>query len=325
LEAYEMKRNLFFALVMVLMFSLILTTITFAQNGDEGKLHPIEIRNRTDQPVNLVLLGTEGGGVYSLTVPADTTKKFTLQKDLYNHTTFACGEFASGTLDVSKQLRLVFTRCFGEASNPGEPTMEKVHLSDTPQGINWLFQYGKQVLPGITPVQNGGPVGVCQLTTKEATTLYSRPSTAANVFAEVGPEFEIQVVAKTQDGWLGIDPAVAQAANIGSFRLRWVPPGTRTLSGDCGNLPVVWGPPPGVCFDMPMGDTNVFEQPDFNTTVLAVLHVGEFAEVLGKTSDGAWALVDLKPGNTGKQVEGWVDAGTLNFNGPCGGLPTVSP
>jgi hypothetical protein len=320
-----MKRKLFPAMVMVLTLSLILTTATLAQNDSQGKLYPVEIRNRGDQPVNLFLLGTESSGVYSLTIPAESTKKFTLKKDVYNHTTFACGEFDSGTLDVSRQLRLIFTPCTGAAPNAGEPTMEKIHLSDTPQGKNWLFKYGKQVFSGVVPIQDGGLVGACELTTSEEATLYSRPSTAANVFSEVGPGFNIQVVAKSQDGWLGIDPGVAQAANIGSFRLRWFPPGTHTLSGDCANLPVVWGPPPGICFDMPMGDTNVYEQPDFNSSVQAVLHLGEFAEVLGKTSNGEWAKVDLQPGNTHLQVSGWVDAGTLNMNGPCENLPTINP
>ena len=320
-----MKRKLFSAIVLVLMVALILTTITFAQDGVEGKLFPVEIRNRTDQPVSLVLSGTQGARPYSLTVPADSTQKFTLQGNVYNHTTFACGESATGTLDVSKQLRLVFTRCFGDAPNWGEPTMEKVHLRDAPQGKKWLFQYSKQVSPEIAPVQNGGPVGACELTTSEETTIYSRPSTAANVFAEVGSGINIQVAAKTQDGWLGFDPGVAQAANIGSFRLRWVPPGTGTQSGDCASLPVVWGPPAGICFDMPMGNTNVYDNPDVNSTVAIVLHVGEFAEILGRTSNGDWAKVDLKPGNTGLNIAGWVEASTLNMNGPCSGLPTINP
>lgn len=320
-----MKRRFLYTIVLILTLVLGLAPSTLAKNNGGDELFPIEIKNRSDQPVNLVLLGTERSGIYSLTIPANTTKKFTLLEDVYNHTTYACGDSATGKLDVSRQLLLVFTQCIGSAPNSGEPSMEKVHLSDAPKGKEWFYQYVKAVPPVLPLSQNGGFPGACELTTSDVTTIYSRPSTTANVFATVGPDTNIQFGAQTQNGWLGFDPGVAQAANIGSFRLRWIAPGTGTVVGDCGNLPVVWGPPPSVCFDMPLGNTNVYTDPDFNSTVLAVLHVGEFAEILGRTADGNWAKVDLKPGNTQLNITGWVGSGTLNMNGPCSNLPTVNP
>ena len=68
---------------------------------------------------------------------------------------------------------------------------------------------------------------------------------------------------------------------------------------------------------MPMSDTNVYQDPDSSSAILLVLHLGEFAEVLGLASGGDWAQVDLGPGNTGSQVVGWVEASRLNVNGPC--------
>jgi hypothetical protein len=36
--------------------------------------------------------------------------------------------------------RLVITNCEG-AANAGEPSQEKIHLDDTPDGANWYYQY----------------------------------------------------------------------------------------------------------------------------------------------------------------------------------------
>lgn len=320
-----MKKSVFSMFVLVLAVSLSLTSAAFAQGGNEVRLLPLEIHNRTDQPVSLILAGSEGLPPYALMVPAGSDQTFTVQEGAYNHTTFACGASASGVLEVTRRLRLVFTPCAGAAPNSGAPSLEKVHLKDAPAGKAWHYQYGGHLATGSTA---GGGVftpGDCEVTTTEETTIYSRPSTAAEVFATVGSGFSIRPGARTSDGWLGFDPGVAQAANIGPFRLRWVEPGTGTRSGGCGSLPVVWGPPPGICFFMPMGNTNVYADKDVSSPVDAVLHVGEFAEVLGRDSSGDWVNVDLRPGNTRLNIQGWVEARFLNMNGPCQSLPTVSP
>ncbi|MEX2029462.1 MAG: hypothetical protein WD906_00605 [Anaerolineales bacterium] len=154
-------------------------------------------------------------------------------------------------------------------------------------------------------------------------TVYSRPSHVADVFGVLSAGSVQSLSAQTGDGWFGFDPGVAQAANIGSFRLRWVNQADVSLSGDCGSLPVVWAPPVGVCFDMPMEDVDVHADADAASAVVIVLHVEEFAAVLGISGTG-WAKVDLGPGNTGSSLVGWVDQATLNMNGPCGSLPIVS-
>lgn len=319
-----MKGKLFFAAVIFLVTVMTFTT-AFAQGGDQHDLLPLEIRNRTDQTVTLLLLSAEGAQTYSLSVPAGISKMFTVEAGVYNHTTFACGGSAIGVVDISRRLRLVFTPCAGAAPNSGAPSLEKVHLTDAPEGKAWFFQYGGHVASGSAGGGGGVAAGDCEVTTTAETTIYQRPSTSADVFSTVGSGFNLQIGARTSDGWLGFDPGIAQAANIGSFRLRWVPPGTGTQSGGCGALPVVWGPPPGICFFMPMGNTNVYADPDVSSPVEVVLHVGEFAEVLGITAGGDWAQVDLRSGNTRLNIDGWVDAGALNVNGPCSGLPTVSP
>lgn len=177
-----------------------------------------------------------------------------------------------------------------------------------------------------TPAATPTPTGPCEFTAGGEVTLYNRPDTAAEVFSTQGAGFSTTIQAQTDDGWLGFDPAIAQAANIGPFRLRWIDPeAAGTSSGACADLPVVWGPPPGICFDMPMDDTNVYDAPDTGAGVVTVLHLEEFAAVVGMHPSGDWAQVDLGPGNTGSTAVGWVEAVTLNMNGPCGALPEVTP
>jgi hypothetical protein len=172
------------------------------------------------------------------------------------------------------------------------------------------------------PAPTDTPSGPCEATAASEVTIYMRPDPAAEVFSTQGAGFSIEITAQTASGWLGFDPGVAQAANIGSFRLRWLDPAAVQTSGDCAGLPIVWGPPAEGCFDMPMDDVDVYAEPSLASAVLTTLHVEEFAEVLGLNGSG-WAMVDLGPGNTGSTVVGWVEASTLNMNGPCEGLPEL--
>ncbi|MBX3003901.1 MAG: hypothetical protein KF821_07310 [Anaerolineales bacterium] len=163
--------------------------------------------------------------------------------------------------------------------------------------------------------------GACVATTTAKTTIYSRPSQAADPFASVDGGLAQPVSARTEDGWLGFDPGVAQAANMGPFRLRWFWHEDVQLSGDCAGLPSLWGPEAGYCYDMPMDAVLVHGEPSAAASVLTTLEPGQFAAVLG-ISQAGWAEIDLQLGNTGLAGRGWVDAQTLNLNGSaCGELP----
>jgi len=155
-------------------------------------------------------------------------------------------------------------------------------------------------------------------------TVYQRPSVAADVFGTMMAGESYPAGGQTADGWFGFDPGVAQAANIGVFRLRWVQEGTSglRLEGDCASVPVVVGPPPGICFDMPMDTTQVYEEPNLASSVVATMELGDYAAVIERATD--WAQVDLGQGNTGLAVVGWVEEWTLNMNGPCEALPIVT-
>lgn len=321
-----MIKKLHLAIVLMLVLSLLAASSALARESSEGgSLFPLEIRNMTGENVNLVLVKTDGSKSYSLNVAANTDRRFTLEGGNYRQFSFACGKSASGSLAISAQVRLIFTPCAGLAPNSGAPTMEKVHLTDAPVGKKWHYQYGPAGSPAAAGIYAGGLSGPCEFTASVEVTIYERPSTTADVFSTQPAGFSTTFQARTAKGWLGFDPGYAQAANIGPFHLRWIAPNAKTVSGACGALPVVWGPPPGICFDMPMGDTSVYANADASSAVLVVLHVGDFAKILGLNSGGDWAKVDLGPGNTGSSAVGWVSASTLNMNGPCSSLPTVSP
>lgn len=168
--------------------------------------------------------------------------------------------------------------------------------------------------------------GACTLLTTESTVLYDRPSSEAQIFSEVEADFSAVVTGRTVDGWVGFDPGVAQAANIGIFRLRWAHFDDVTLRGDCVSEPEAgWVPQPDLCYTMPMESVTVYTGANTTASVLATLDVEDFAALIGLT-DGGWAQVDLGAGNTGLEGIGWMEQSTLNVNGgTCDELPTVSP
>ena len=169
-------------------------------------------------------------------------------------------------------------------------------------------------------------LGACTLTTDDASVLYNRPSSEAQEFSEVGAGFSAVVGGRTADGWVGFDPGIAQAANIGVFRLRWVHFDEVSLTGACVDVPqATWVPEPDLCYTMPMESVNVYATSDTAASVVATLAAQDFAAVSGFTNTG-WAQVDLGAGNTGLSAAGWMEQAALNLNGgTCDELPEVSP
>lgn len=168
--------------------------------------------------------------------------------------------------------------------------------------------------------------GACQPTATAAFDIYARPSLMADVFGTLTPDFPpVSITGRTPDGWLGFDPGVAQAANIGVFRLRWIPPGSPvTLAGDCASVPIeVWVPAPGVCYQMSMGPVEVHTSADPASAVSHTLDVAEFVAVTGRTPTG-WLFVNGDDGNV-PGVVGFIAEMEMNANGPCDSIPDVAP
>jgi hypothetical protein len=173
--------------------------------------------------------------------------------------------------------------------------------------------------PAYTP---GG--GACEIVADGSVSIYQRPEIASGLFGTFSAGDREQAVNYTADDWIGFEPGVAQAGNVGVFRNRWVQTDAAFhLEGDCGGLPVVVGPPSGVCFNMGMTDTPVYQNPDASSAVVATLHLGDYVEVTGKTA--GWVKVNLGVGSLGLSGEGWMTEDAVSYNGPCEDLPIVAP
>lgn len=133
-----MNKKLIALVVFVLIAALSVVTIIAVAKTE---LAQFEIRNRTDQPVAISL--TKDNTFYYLTVAPDSTKLFTVERLVYNHTTWACDKSTSGTLDITTRMHLTFTRCDRSAPNKGERGLEKVHIDDAPYGTNNRFTFTK--------------------------------------------------------------------------------------------------------------------------------------------------------------------------------------
>jgi len=125
----------------IFLLSLIMFTsmIIVAAAPSSTELARLEIKNKTHLPVHIAM--RKASLFYYLTVEPYQTTVFTVERETYLHTTWVCEQETTGTLDVENNLRLVFTSCYYKASpNTGTPTMEKIHLNDSPTGIKWRYQ-----------------------------------------------------------------------------------------------------------------------------------------------------------------------------------------
>jgi len=164
----------------------------------------------------------------------------------------------------------------------------------------------------------------CTLSASNDVTAYFRPSTGSNVFGTFSAGMSVEATARTADGWIGFEPGVAQAGNTGIFRLRWVEETSDiSLDGACGTLPVVEGPPAGICFAMLMGDTPIYEETDPAASLVTTLTTQEYAAVIGKAPDN-WYRLDPAIGDTSSNRAGWAEGSGISLNGPCESLPVIN-
>ncbi|HID50602.1 MAG TPA: hypothetical protein EYP41_01015, partial [Anaerolineae bacterium] len=70
---------------------------------------------------------------------------------------------------------------------------------------------GSLILAGCTP----SSTATCTFTANESLTAYRLPDSAADVFGVISTGESFEALARTAEGWVGFDPGVAQAGNIG--------------------------------------------------------------------------------------------------------------
>jgi hypothetical protein len=95
-------------------------------------------------------------------------------------------------------------------------------------GVLGIFVAGVLLL-GCTPTGSSGP---CTFTANGDVTAYRLPDGTSALFGTVSAGETHEALARTADGWIGFDPGVAQAGNIGLARDRWVQ-ANLSLSSSC--------------------------------------------------------------------------------------------
>jgi hypothetical protein len=160
----------------------------------------------------------------------------------------------------------------------------------------------------------------CDISATGPVTIYTRASAAADQFGTLGSGETVQATARTADGFYGFDPGVAQAGNVGPFRLRWaLKTHDLTLGADCSGLPVVVAPIAGICYAMMMQDTPIYTSADTTSAVLTTMHLNDYAMVTAH--DPGWYTLDLNVASPGMDSLGYMEDGMLGgFNGPCDGF-----
>lgn len=180
-------------------------------------------------------------------------------------------------------------------------------------------------LPTVTPPLTA----VCTLSANSDVPLTYRPDPRSGQFGVLSAGQQAVMTGQAPGGWLGFDPGVAQAANVGIFRLRWIAPGSDvTQSGSCASLTRYPAISPTACYEMAMADTPIYARPDNSAAVIATLLAGAYTAVNGKTAQG-WYQVNLGDGSLAGSHNGetgWFAPAAANFNGHfCSELPVVNP
>jgi hypothetical protein len=65
------------------------------------------------------------------------------------------------------------------------------------------------------------PAGPCEFTANAPTSAYRLPDETSDFFGTIGTGETYEALARTADGWVGFDPGIAQAGNIGLAHHRW--------------------------------------------------------------------------------------------------------
>src|ERR1700752_431678 len=167
--------------------------------------------------------------------------------------------------------------------------------------------------PTVTPTASGP----CNLSVANAVDIYQRPSAASDVFGTFTTSDTAQPTAKTADGFYGFQPGVAQAGNVGIFRLRW---GLKnidvTLSPGCASIPTVVAPIAGISYAMKIEATSSFSSPDTTSALVTTMHRDDYAMITAHNP--GWFTLDLNVASPSMDKLGYLEESKLGgFNGPC--------
>lgn len=80
---------------------------------------------------------------------------------------------------------------------------------------------GVAMLAACNPTTTPEPES-CSFTANAELTVYRLPDSTSDVFGMMAIGESYPALARTADGWIGFDPGIAQAGNIGLAHHRWV-------------------------------------------------------------------------------------------------------
>ncbi|MBN1149820.1 hypothetical protein JXA84_01205 [candidate division WOR-3 bacterium] len=143
---------------------------------------------------------------------------------------------------------------------------------------------------------------------------YFRPSEASRLFYEFQPQDVIKIEAVSDSGWLGFDPGIAQAANTGVFRFRWLKNDSSVaLRGDTSCLLKFSSPDPFLTYNMFFEGVKIYSEKDSFSIPLFSALCGDYAEIISPI-DEDWIEVDFSRGFPSMDLKGWIEKSDLNVN-----------
>ena len=162
----------------------------------------------------------------------------------------------------------------------------------------------------------------CHLTFSDSLEVYSRPDPVASIWGWILPGDTVTVTARTAEGWLGFDPGSAQAGNSGSFRFRWIAPGTSlSMIGDPGSVEEVWGPSAGITYAMTFYPVPVYVEPDNLSLIADSLPGGSAASIVSRKN--GWLLLDTSDGPSPATQSGWILVEDVGISGALDSIPEL--
>ena len=162
----------------------------------------------------------------------------------------------------------------------------------------------------------------CILVCLDSVDVFTRPDSSAMLMSSLTSRDKVAISGRTVDGWLGFDPGVAQAANIGSFRLRWISGDAQYVTdSELSSIPVVWGPQADITYAMIYETSPIYSEPDSNSAVVDSVPSSCAAAIVSRTED--WYLLDLSNGPLDRDTEGWIKSMDVSVSGNLDTIPLI--
>lgn len=178
------------------------------------------------------------------------------------------------------------------------------------------------VLPDSVRIMQPFDKDDCLLISLDSIDVFQRPDSCATVWSMLAAFETVVLSGRTDDGWLGFDPGVAQAANIGSFRLRWISEGENfVIEGELDSVSVVWGPGAGITYAMIYQDSPMFVEPDSLSVIIDSIPSGSAAGIILRTED--WYLLDLNESPLDDSIQGWIQSLSVSVSGNPNTIPLL--